>query len=199
MRRLIDPSLELALAEVRRYENDADALLSSLMPFRLRLSPFEKRFRHGVTLWSMASLLTKLRDDDGVAHQLLPSTIGISDPTLERLLRGNALDSAGTLFRAWVSLVYMRPEDVMQALKSIGNPGPHLQSFLALLAHDHVRQIRNAISHGTFVAEHRELVFNDRSRAGAISYVELDNLSSAFFAIWTCMWAVSMAPDVPDA
>jgi len=49
VRRLIEPSLDTAIAEVKRHEHDSYGLLKSLLPYRSQLAPFEKRLRQGVT------------------------------------------------------------------------------------------------------------------------------------------------------
>ena len=92
MRRLIDPSLDQALEEVQRYEHDSVGLLNSLSPYRSQFLPFEKRLRHGVTFWSLASTLMLLRDNDELAQKILPPS-GITDPFIERLMRAESLHS----------------------------------------------------------------------------------------------------------
>ena len=195
MRRLIEPSLDTALAEVKRYEHDSVGLLNSLLAYRVQFSSFEKRLRQGVTFWSLAGTLMLLRDNDELAQKILPPS-GIGDPFFERIMRAESLNSSSIVFRSWVSLVFMRPDDITKILKSIPNPDMHLQAFLDLISHEQMRRIRNAISHGTFNAEYQEFEYNDRGRSGVISFPELDRLNSCVFAFWASLWATSMAPAV---
>lgn len=194
MRRLIDPSLDKALAELQRYEHDSVGLLKSLSPYRTQFSPFEKRLRQGVTFWSLASTLMLLRDNDELAQKILPPS-GIGDPFFEWLMRAESLHSSSIVFRSWVSLVFMRPDDILKVLKSIPNPDAHLQAFLNLFSHIQVRRIRNAISHGTFNAEFQEVEYRDKAEIGQISFPELDRLNSCVFALWASLWATSLAPE----
>lgn len=196
MRRLIEPSLDAAIAEVKRHEHDSHGLLKSLLPYRLQLAPFEKRLRQGVTFWSFASTLMLLRDNDELAQKVLPPCPSIGDPFVDRLLRAESLSSSSIVFRSWVSLVFMRPDDILKVLKSIPSPDAHLQAFLDLFMHDQVRRIRNAISHGTFNAEFQEVEYRDREKVGQISFPELDHLNSCVFAFWASLWATSLAPEI---
>lgn len=195
MRRLIEPSLEAALDEVKRFENDSAGLLKSLLPYRKQLLPFEKRLRQGITFWSLASTLMLLRDNDDLAQKVLPSS-GMNDPVFERLMRAESLNSSSIVFRSWVSLVFMRPDDILKVLKSIPNPDAHLRAFIDLFSHEQVRRIRNAISHGTFNAEFQEVEYRDRDKVQEISFPELDRLNSCVFALWSSLWATSLAPDI---
>lgn len=195
MRRLIEPSLDAAIAEVKRHEHDSHGLLQSLLPYRPKLAEFEKRLRQGVTFWSLANTLVLLRDNDELAQKVLPPCPSIGDPFVDRLLRAESLTSSSIVFRSWVSLVFMRPDDILCVLNSISNPDAHLQAFLDLLAHDQVRHIRNAISHGTFNAEFQEVEYRDKKNVGQISFPELDHLNSCVFAFWTSLWATSLAPE----
>jgi hypothetical protein len=193
MRRLIEASLDSLLAEVKRHEHNSDGLLKSLLPYRDKFSPFEKRLRQGITFWSLASTLMLLRDNDELAQKILPPS-GIGDPSFERIMRAESLNSSSIVFRSWVSLVFMRPDDIFSVLKSIPNPDSHLQAFLNLFAHKQVRHIRNAISHGTFNAEFQEVEYRDRNVTEVISFPELDQLNSCIFAFWTSLWAASLVP-----
>jgi hypothetical protein len=195
VRRLIGPSLDTAIAEVKRHDHDSSGLLKSLLPYRAQLSPFEKRLRQGVTFWSLASTLMLLRDNDELAQKILPPCPSIGDPVVDRLLRAEALNSSSIVFRSWVSLVFMRPDDILKALKSIPNPDAHLRAFLDLFLHRQVRHIRNALSHGTFNAEFQEVEYQDREEVGQISFPELDDLNSCVFAFWVSLWATSSAPE----
>jgi hypothetical protein len=194
MQRLIEPSLDAAIGEIKRHENDSNELLNSLIPYRAQLLPFEKRLRHGVSLWSLASTLMLLRDNDELAQKILPPCPSIGDPFVDRLLRAESLNSSSVVFRSWVSLVFMRPDDILRVLKSIPNPDAHLQAFLSLFLHNQVRHIRNSLSHGTFNAEFQELEYCDREIIGCISFPELDKLNSCIFAFWASLWAASLAP-----
>ena len=194
MRRLIEPSLDAALIEVKRYEHDSAGLLQSLLPYRTQLLQFEKRLRQGVTFWSLASTLMLLRDNDELAQKVLPPS-GVGDPFFERLMRAESLSSSSIVFRSWVSLVFMRPDDILKVLKSIPNLDSHLRAFLDLFSHTQVRRIRNAISHGTFNAEFQEVEYRDREEVGQISFPELDRLNSCVFAFWASLWATSLAPE----
>ncbi len=128
MRRLIEPSLDAALTEVKFYEHDSHGLLNSLLPYRSQLLPFEKRLRQGVTFWSLASTLQLLRDNDELARTLLPSS-DTSDPFFERLMRAESLSSSSIVFHSWVSFVFMRSDDILKVIQSIPNPDAHLQAF----------------------------------------------------------------------
>jgi hypothetical protein len=197
MRRLIEPSLDKALTDVKGYEHDLDGLLHSLLAYRSQFSQFEKRLRQGVIFWRLTDIFMRLRDNDELAQKFLPSGIaGIEDPCFERLLRAESLNSSSIVFRSWVSLVFMRPDDIIKILKSIPNPDGHLQAFISLLSNTQVRWLRNAISHGTFNAEYQGFEYRDRNQSGVISFPELDRLNSCIFAFWCSLWATSMAPAV---
>lgn len=136
-----------------------------------------------------------LRYSDELAQKILPLCPSIGDPFVDRLLRAESLSSSSIVFRSWVSLVFMRPDDILNVLKSIPNPDAHLQAFLNLFIHDQIRHIRNAISHVTFNAEFQEVEYRDREKVGQISFPELDHLNSCVFAFLASLWATSLTPE----
>ena len=191
---VINASLSKALTRVEQHSGSADELINVLLPLRDDLTLHEKALRQGVTYSSMARLLRTLALNDDVALQLLPNS-GQMDGALERILRGEALNSASTLFTSWMSLVFMRTEAILSILRANRSGSDLLRAYLSLAGHDEVRRLRNALSHGTFNAEYQELEYRDGGRVERISFPNLNRLNSSMFALWTAVWAASMAPD----
>ncbi len=191
---LIDRSLDAALNRIEECPEDGQALMNAMLPLRSDLAQFEKQLRQGVTHSSVALLLRVLVERDDIAQQVLPSS-GQLDPVVERLLRGEALNSSSTVFGTWTALVLLRSKPIVDLLSRLPHRSEVLSAYLRVCKHEEVRRLRNALSHGTFDAEFQEMVYRDGSKVARISFPNLNRLNSALFSLWTAAWAVSLAPE----
>ena len=168
-------------------------LLRALLPHKEAFRPFSERCRRGTVLWSLGSILEALRDRPGQLADLLP-TPGMN-PLVSAALRDESVNTASTVFQSWVSLVYMRADDVLVTLRSLRSRDPHLGSFVKLLGLDEVRYIRNSLAHGTFEAEFGEFRWWDGKKNGLLPYELLRELNGTVFALWLSIDAIAIAPD----
>ena len=189
--------LKTILEEIQKFKNDSSGLLNSLMPHGKKFCAYEKMLRQGVQLWSMSKLPILIRDNNQIANILLPPTPQIEDE-IQFFLRLETLTTSSTVFCTWISLVFLRMDNVIQAIEQIPSKPPHLNAYLNLAKCEDIRHIRNAISHGTFNAEYQVLEFIDRntrtneSVKGRISFPELNQVNEHFFTLWASVWAATL-------
>ena len=144
-------------------------------------------------------MLKELRDHPEILDKFRPSHTIKSNDEEEKffsgLVRADAFTSASIVFRTWVSLVYIRIDDLVSVLEKIQREAQskHFSAFLNLIKNDEVRHLRNAFAHGTIDAFGMELEYKDKKHSGCFSYDQLDRLNFAIYTFLLSVWAASLA------
>ncbi len=185
--------IEAAINSVDAFSADSLGLLRELLPHKQRFRPYSEVFRRGTVLWSVASAIDGLRELPEALDHFLPLKPG--DNPLFAIVRDESIATASVVFKAWVSLAYMRFDDLLKEFEGIADRGEHLDSFVSLLRSDDVRHIRNAIAHGTFEAESGVFRWRDRKIEGSLPYDVLNRLNQSVFTLWLSVDAIAVAPD----
>lgn len=197
---LICPALKKAIEKTEAFKSDADGLLKLLVPYSTRLQKFERILRQATIFWSLSSVLQEMPDHPEIMDVFRPARSLPKDSEdnkfVSYLIQAEAFTSASIVFRTWLSLVYLRSDELINELRKIGKEteNEHLNSFVSLLTCNETRHIRNALSHGTFSAFAMEFEYIDERHSGKISYDQLDRLNFEVYALLLSIWAASMAP-----
>lgn len=192
----IPQAVKDALDEVDSHREDSSGLLNALIPHATKLKKFSRTLTQATVFWSLSSVLQELRDHPELLDKFRPSNSMKSNNEEEKffsyLLQAEAFTSASIVFRTWVSLVYIRIDDLVGVLEEIQRDArsKHFSAFLKLIKNDEVRHLRNAVAHGTIDAFAMELNYRDEKHSGCFSYDQLDRLN---FAIYTFLLSVSAA------
>ncbi|WP_424941653.1 hypothetical protein [Aliiroseovarius sp. S253] len=191
----IPEQIEKRLEEFDRFKSDT-AVLNLLRLHSGQLANLSARLNQAVLLWSNSAVLKQVISDADVLDKYFPAP-SIQDDELAFWAKAEALNNSSTIFRTYVSVVLGRSEELVSALGDINREQKdhHLKSALKLLRDDEVRRLRNAISHGTFVAHGSELEYWDDNEKRRFSFPELDALNFAIFKVILLAWgAVAPAP-----
>lgn len=198
---LISLKLREAIEETEKFKTDSNGLLNLLVPHSQRLKAFESLLGQAVKFWSLSSVLQEMRNYPDIMDKFRPVNShpkdSEDDKVFSRLLQTEAFTSASIVFRTWISLIYLRSDELLKVLREIGKEtrNKHLISFLKLLSCDDTRHIRNALSHGTFSAFAMELEYRDENHSDRISYDQLDRLNFGIYSFLLSVWAATMAPE----
>lgn len=179
----IHAGLLKVLEEWQKHASDT-SFSDALMRDGKELGPLNAALGQANVAWSMSAILDELARRPNVMNMLRSPPSDIPSDVFF-FMQADALTSNSILYRSFVSVVMGRTEEFVGALNQISrrNPSGHFSATMKLLRNDEVRRLRNAISHGTFLASGQVMEYKDEQHIRRISFRELDKINSAIWAI----------------
>lgn len=179
----IHADLLKVLEEWEKHRSDT-SFSDALMRDGKELAPLNAALGQANVAWSMSAILGELARRQNVMNMLRSPPSDIPSDVFF-FMQADALTSNSVLYRSFVSVVMGRTEEFAGAPNQISrrNPSEHFSATMKLLRNDEVRRLRNAISHGTFLASGQVMEYKDAQHKRRISFRELDKINSAMWAI----------------
>jgi hypothetical protein len=116
-----------------------------------------------------------------------------SDPILGFLVRADSMRSSSIILRTYICLVLGRTDGIVEAFRDLERieKTAEISAALKLLRNDGVRELRNAIGHGTYLARANSLIYDCKDSKAEFSFPELEALNTSIVSIIMAAWAAS--------
>ncbi|MBW6506372.1 MAG: hypothetical protein K0B00_06415 [Rhodobacteraceae bacterium] len=179
----IHPSIQKSLDAWSACSSDG-SFSNALLEDGRELGPLNKSLGQASVAWSFSAIFDELAKNPGIMDILRPPPPDIPKDVFF-FLQADSLTSNAVVFRTYVSVVLGRTDEFVVALSAISkrNPSEHFSAIMKLLRNNEVRHLRNAIGHGTYIAQGQVMKYRDGVHSRRISFRELDKLNSAIWYV----------------